>query len=249
MRQPVYCLLFTTLLIGSIAHADNKPLRIGVDLPYTPYQYKEPDGTISGFEVELVNAACERMQRDCEWVEQGWDGIIPGLMARKYDFIASAMNITEERARQVSFSAPYYQIPSVWVQSVNSEYDLDGELADIPIGVQQATIQDEYVTTYYPDANIHRYGDSGSVVADMHAGRLDLVFTAYSLAQETMLQDERFEQTGELITGPESIYGPGIGAAFRPRDKALIEEFNKAMLELKEDGTFDNIYNAYFKDQ
>ena len=249
MRQATCCLLFTTVLIGGLAHADSKPLRIGVDVPYAPYQYKEPDGTITGFEVELVNAACERMQRECEWVEQGWDGIIPGLMARKYDLIASAMNITEERSRQVSFSAPYYQVPSVWVKNINNEYDLEGDLTGVAIGVQQATIQDEYVTTYYPDADIHRYGDSGSVVADMHAERLDLVFTAYSLAQETMLQDERFIQTGDLITGPESIYGPGIGAAFRPRDEVLIEAFDKAMQEIKEDGTFDNIYNNYFKDQ
>lgn len=247
MRQVTCCLLFTTVLIGGIAQAESKPLlRIGVDVPYAPYQYKEPDGTITGFEVELVNAACERMQRECEWVEQGWDGIIPGLMARKYDLIASAMNITEERSRQVSFSIPYYQVPSVWVKNSNNEYDLEGNLADVAIGVQQATIQDEYVTTYYPDADIHRYADSGSVVTDMHAGRLDLVFTAYSLAQETMLQDERFVKTGELITGPESIYGPGIGAAFRPRDTALIEEFNKAVLEIKEDGTFEKIYNIYF---
>ena len=58
MRQVTYCLLFTTVLIGGIAQADSKPLRIGVDVPYAPYQYKEPDGTITGFEVELVNAAC-----------------------------------------------------------------------------------------------------------------------------------------------------------------------------------------------
>lgn len=246
MRQSAYCLLFTTILVGGIAHADDKPLRIGVDLPYAPYQYKEPDGTITGFEVELVNAACERMQRECEWVEQGWDGIIPGLMARKYDLIASAMNITEERARQVSFSAPYYQVPSVWVRNTHSEHDLEGDLEGVAVGVQQATIQDEYVTTYYPEADIHRYGDSGSVVTDMHAERLDLVFTAFPLAQETMLQDERFAQQGELITGPESIYGPGIGAAFRPRDEALIETFDEAMLELKENGTFERLYQEYF---
>ncbi|MFC3286117.1 transporter substrate-binding domain-containing protein [Litchfieldella rifensis] len=240
-------LLLSTAMLGSAVYADDKPLRIGVDVPYMPYQYKLPDGTIAGFEVDLVNAACERMQRECEWVEQPWDGIIPGLQARKYDLIASAMNITEDRARQVLFSDPYYQVPSVWVGKAGEDVDPEGDLAGRAIGVQQGTIQDEYVTQFYPDADIRRYGDSGAVVNDMQAGRLDLVFTAFPLAQETMLGDERFKRQGALITGPESIYGPGIGAAFRQRDEDLAEAFNQAMAELKEDGTFDALYADYFE--
>lgn len=239
-------LLLSAALLGGAANADDKPLRIGVDLPYEPYQYKLPDGTITGFEVELVNAACERMQRECEWVEQAWDGIIPALQVRNFDLIASAMNITEERSHQVLFSDPYYQVPSVWVGKASAEHDVEGPLEGMAIGVQQGTIQDEYVTQFYPDAEIRRYADSGSVVADMHAGRLDLVFTAFPLAQRTMFNDDRFSRQGELVTGPESIYGPGIGAAFRQRDAALAEAFNEAMAELKADGTFDEIFESYF---
>lgn len=239
-------LLLSAALLGGVANAEEKPLRIGVDVPYEPYQYKLPDGTITGFEVDLVNAACERMQRECVWVEQAWDGIIPALQVRNFDLIASAMNITEERSHQVLFSAPYYQVPSVWVGKANAEHDVEGPLEELAIGVQQGTIQDEYVTQFYPDAEIRRYADSGSVVADMHAGRLDLVFTAFPLAQRTLFNDDRFERKGDLVTGPESIYGPGIGAAFRQRDKALVEAFNEAMAELKADGTFDAIFESYF---
>lgn len=242
-----YTILLSTALLGGVANAEEKPLRIGVDVPYEPYQYKLPDGTITGFEVELVNAACERMQRECVWVEQAWDGIIPALQARKFDLIASAMNITEERSNQVLFSDPYYQVPSVWVGKADDDYDFDSSLEERTIGVQQSTIQDEYVTQFYPDAEIRRYADSGSVVVDMNAGRLDLVFTAFPLAKRTMLNDERFKRKGELVTGPESIYGPGIGAAFRQRDEALAEAFNESMHELKKDGTFDVIFESYFE--
>lgn len=243
--------LLTTALslaavLGHAAQAD-EPLRIGVDIPYAPYQYKLPDGTITGFEVELVGAACEQMQRQCEWVEQAWDGIIPGLLARKYDLIASSMNITEDRARQVLFSEPYFQVPSVWVgQDGKSWSPSEGDLAGAAIGVQQGTIQDEYVTQFYPEADIRRYGDSGAVVNDMKAQRLDLVFTAFPLAQETLLDDPRFSRVGELVTGPESIYGPGIGAAFRQRDSALAEEFNAAMAKVKANGTYDSLHEQYF---
>ncbi|HSH57900.1 MAG TPA: transporter substrate-binding domain-containing protein, partial [Halomonas sp.] len=81
-------LLIAAALAATPAMADEGPLRIAVDVPYMPYQYQEPDGTITGFEVELIDAVCVEMQRECEWVKQGWDGIIPGLLARKYDFIA-----------------------------------------------------------------------------------------------------------------------------------------------------------------
>lgn len=233
--------------VATTAQADDRPLRIGVDVPYPPYQEKLPDGSLTGFEVELVEAACERMQRQCEWVEQGWDGIIPGLLARKYDLIASAMNITDERAKQVLFSDPYYQVPSVWVGQADAEIDPEGDLSEMTIGVQQGTIQDEYVTTYHGEADIRRYSDSGGVVNDMFTGRLDLVFTAFPLAQERLFSDERFVRKGELVTGPESIYGPGVGAAFRQRDRELAVEFSEAIQGLKDDGDYQALWARYFE--
>lgn len=241
--------LLLTLMLGNSAQAENDTLRIGVDVPYMPFQFKKPDGTIAGFEVDLVNAACERMQRHCEWVEQPWNGIIPALQARKFDLIASSMNITEDRAKTVLFSDPYFQVPSAWVARAGSDWQPDdGGLAGAMIGVQQGTIQDEYVTQYYPNAEINRYSDSAAMVNDMLAQRLDLAFTAFPLAQETLLGDSHFERIGELVTGPESIYGPGIGAAFRKRDRELVDEFNRAMHEVKQDGTYDRLHQQYFGD-
>ncbi|MDX1464212.1 MAG: transporter substrate-binding domain-containing protein [Halomonas sp.] len=247
MRVSLYSgLLIAAALSSSPLLADERPLRIGVDVPYVPYQYQLPDGTITGFEVELIEAVCAEMQRECEWVKQGWDGIIPGLLARKYDFIASAMNITEDRARQVLFSEPYYQVPSVWVGQADQQVDMAGELADVTVGVQQGTIQDRYVTQFHPEAELRRYSDSGGVINDMRAGRLDLVFTAFPLAQEALLDDDAYARRGELVTEPASIYGPGVGAAFRQRDTELAERFNAAMAEVKADGTFERLQEEYF---
>lgn len=248
-KTVISSVLATTMLLGASAQAQQDPLRIGVDIPYEPYQYKLPDGTVSGFEVELIEATCEQMQRECEWVEQSWDGIIPGLQARKYDFIASSMNITEDRSRQVLFSEPYFQVPSVWVGQAGGNFDPDeGDLEGATVGVQQGTIQDKYVAQFYPEAEVRRYTDSGAVVNDMQAQRLDLVFTAFPLAQETLFGNEQFKRVGELVTGPESIYGPGVGAAFRKRDKELVESFNAAMEKVKEDGTFDELHEKYFEE-
>lgn len=241
-------LLLAAALTASTAMADERPLRIGVDIPYEPYQYQQPDGTITGFEVELIEAVCVEMQRQCEWVKQGWDGIIPGLLARKYDFVASAMNITKDRARQVLFSEPYYQVPTVWVSPANEEIDMEGELADVAIGVQLGTIQDRYVSQFYPKADIRRYSDTGGVINDMRSGRLKLVFTAFPLAQDTLLKDDAYVRQGSLVTEPKSIYGPGVGAAFRKRDRKLVKQFDAAMAEVKTNGTFERLHQKYFSD-
>ena len=134
--------VLTSLLFAVPAHSD-APLRLAVDVPFEPFEYRLPDGTLTGFEVELGEEVCRRIERECEWVEQGWDGIIPGLLARKYDAIMSSMAITDARREQVLFSEPYYSNPSVWVTLTGQEIDIEDHeaLEGLSVGVQRGTIR------------------------------------------------------------------------------------------------------------
>ncbi|MEP0452317.1 MAG: transporter substrate-binding domain-containing protein, partial [Roseibium sp.] len=67
-------------------------LRIGVEGAYPPFSSKESDGTLVGFDIEIAKALCAEMQRECELVEQEWDGMIPALKARKFDAIVASMS-------------------------------------------------------------------------------------------------------------------------------------------------------------
>ncbi|MGL5605789.1 MAG: transporter substrate-binding domain-containing protein, partial [Plesiomonas sp.] len=87
----------TCLVSGSVIAKEWKEVRIAVDVPYEPFEFKKPDGSLTGFEIDLGNAVCQQAKLKCEWVVQTWDGIIPGLLARKYDVIFSSMSINEER--------------------------------------------------------------------------------------------------------------------------------------------------------
>ena len=86
-------------------------LRIGTEGAYPPFNFVDKDGQVQGFEVELGNAMCEAMKAECEWVVQDWDGIIPGLQAKKYDAVIASLYITDDRKKKIDFSNKYYQTP------------------------------------------------------------------------------------------------------------------------------------------
>ena len=91
---------FIALTLGAVVAASalmantavaQDTIRIATNVPYKPMEYTTPDGSLTGFDIELGNALCAEAGLDCSWVTQSWNGIIPGLMARKYDAIMSSM--------------------------------------------------------------------------------------------------------------------------------------------------------------
>ncbi|MGI9304477.1 MAG: transporter substrate-binding domain-containing protein, partial [Gammaproteobacteria bacterium] len=96
--------LFAAAFVGvamgtSIASAD---LKFGVAAePYPPFAEKGADGNWKGWEIEIGNAICAAMNEKCDWAEVAWDGIIPALLAKKFDVIMSSMSITEERMKTI----------------------------------------------------------------------------------------------------------------------------------------------------
>ncbi|SDJ70045.1 arginine/ornithine transport system substrate-binding protein [Billgrantia gudaonensis] len=241
-------------LIAGTANAEVRDIRIGVDVPYEPMEYRTPDGELTGFDIDLGNAMCEEIGIQCEWVVQGWDGIIPGLMARKYDAIMSSMTINEERREQVLFSDPYITPPSAWFAPADVEIGTpsDETLEGMTIGVQRGTLQDNYVTDMYGDvADVNRYATADDMVLDMDSGRLDAVFLDFPIGKSTLLDSEAgdYKVVGEMITEPKEYFGEGFGIAFRKRDEALAEAFNEALATLQENGTYDEIHAKYFGEE
>lgn len=101
--------LFGLIILGSCAtaQAEETLVRIATEGAFPPYSFVNPDGSLGGFDVDIANALCAEMKAKCELVKQDWDGMIPGLLAKKYDAIVSSMNITPERQQKVAFSDKY----------------------------------------------------------------------------------------------------------------------------------------------
>jgi arginine/ornithine transport system substrate-binding protein len=252
MKKLLSLSLLSLAVAATSAQArDDDQIRIGVDVPYEPMEFRTPDGELTGFDIDLGNAMCAEMKVECEWIVQGWDGIIPGLMARKYDAIMSSMTINDRRREQVLFSEPYFTPPSAWFAPSSSELSgaTEESLDGMTIGVQRGTLQDNYVTDMYGNvADVNRYSTADDMVLDMEAERLDIVFLDYPVGQSTLLESDNrdYKVIGEMLTEPKQYFGDGFGLAFRKRDQDLADQFNQALEALRDSGTYDEIKARYF---
>ena len=224
-------------------------LRIGTEGAYPPFNYYTADGQLAGFDIDIGKALCEAMQRDCEFVAQDWDGIIPALLANKYDVVLASMFITEARKQQVAFSDPYQASAMTFVADKYagitdvSPAAMKGKI----IGVQGSTTQAEFVTANYPDAEVRFYPTQDAVNLDLASGRIDLQAGDIMPMTDWLSSSEGAccERVGEMITDPTYV-GEGVGMAMRQEDVALREQINKALATIIADGRYQKINSQYF---
>jgi lysine-arginine-ornithine-binding protein len=235
--------------IGSAQAKDWKTVRIGMDATYAPFESVNPKGEIVGFEVDYANALCAKLKLTCTFQNQDWDGIIPALLAGKFDMIFSSMNITAERAKKVIFTDFYIATPPVIAgQASNKSDDVSpAALKGKSIGTQSSTIHANYLEKFYKDSDIKLYPTQDEPNQDLASGRLDYVMGDGIVTQDFI--DKHGNGCCRIIATikrvPE-IHGPGVGAAFRPEDTDLRDMFNKAIAEADADGTFTTIEKKYF---
>ena len=226
-----------------------KQIRIGVEGAYPPFSKTEADGTVTGFDIDIANALCDQMEAKCTLVKQDWDGIIPALLARKYDAIIATMDITAERKKKVSFSDKYQHIPARFVALKGTEYKAEKSfMKGKKVGVQRATTMDLYISDNFPTAKIKRYGSADEAYLDLKAGRLDYVMADSAAVTGGLLEKEggdKFAFVGPKLNDPK-WFGEGAGIAIRKQDKDLVEQFNAAIAAIRANGTYKTIQDKYF---
>lgn len=236
------------MLFSSTAFAKDI-VRIGVEGAYPPFSLTTKDGKLEGFDIDIANALCKNMDVECKLVKQDWDGIIPALLARKYDAIVASMSMTDERKEKVAFTNHYYKSPARFITKKDSKIEISKDgLKGKSVGVQRGTVSDKFITgTFGEGVDIKRYGTQEEAYLDLNAGRAELVFADAFVLLEYLNSDngKGYEFVGDSYSDPK-YFGEGIGIALRKKDSELTEKLNKAIEGIRADGTYDTIRKKYF---
>ena len=255
------------MIVFSSAQADS--IRIGTEGAYPPWNAKDESGKLIGFEVELAKWLCIYMKADCTMVEQDWDGMIPGLIMRKYDAIMAGMSITDERMKTINFSQGYAdEVASLAVmkgsplegmdtpKSINLSTGgakakkalktLTAALAGKTIGVQTATIHQNFLESGdVGSVKVRTYKTQDEVNLDLAAGRIDAALAA------AVAFTDYAEKSGKavVLVGPTfagGAFGNGVGVGIRKDDTALLKKFNKAINQARKSGKLSELAIKWF---
>lgn len=248
-------LLFSTALIACSGQKsdtsatdtdknDQNTLVIATEANYMPFNGTTADGKIIGFDVDVINAVCEEMKTNCQVVAQDWDGLLPGLLTKKYDAVIAGMSITPERLEQVDFSDPYFANTIVWLAKNDGSFD-PKDIKNMVLGGQRGTTGALYIGKTYDgkDGNrVQLYDTYENAYLDMKAGRNQAVMAEKASAAYWLKQNPQ----GFGLIGDEIDNGDNLGIAVRKGD-ALKDKINKALSTLKANGKLDQIKQQHFE--
>jgi polar amino acid transport system substrate-binding protein len=218
-------------------------IRIGTEGAYPPFNNLNAQKQLEGFEIDYVNDLCNRIMKvTCTWVVQDWDGIIPALLANKYDIIVAGMNATPERQRRVDFTDIYVASPiAVVTTKANTSNDFSPQATRGKAwGAQGSTIHTNWLEKHYRNATIRPYPTQEEANLDLMNGRVDFL-VADREALETFINGRGKDccrLIGNIQRDPE-VHGPGVGMALRKGSDALRTMLNNAIAESKRDGSLD----------
>ncbi len=244
-------LLITSLAIGATAYAQ-PVIKIGTQMDYAPFEYKDATGKLQGMEIDLGNKLCESMKAKCEYVTMDFDALIPALKAKKIDVVLAQLSITAERKKTLDFTDLFTLAPVQYVARQGSGITEDpASLKGKTIGVQSGTNHENYIKERLlkvtPSATLKVYQAPGQAWLDLEAKRIDAYMTdstaAYDWLQKTGTS-KGYAYAGKPVDDL-AIFGEGTGLAVRKGD-ALKDRLNTAIKKIMGDGTFDAINKKYF---
>lgn len=222
-------------------------LLVAIDATYPPMEFMDKDGkTPVGFDVDFAKEIAKKLGVQVEFVVSDWDGIIPGLKAKKYDMIMSSMNVTDERKKEVNF-VEYVKMSQVFVvkkggATVKTEKDLAGKT----VAVQAETTSQEWVEGVKKDKvkdikDIKTYKAATDTFNELKAGRVDVIVIDEPVGRYYANLDSATFAIGGVALAPEPV-----GIAIRKEDKDLLASVEKAVKDLKADGTYKKLSDQWF---
>ena len=233
--------LLAALSMGAvgIAHAQDV-IRVATDATFPPFEYSE-NGKRTGFDVDLIEAIAATIGKKVEWTDIDFKGLIPGLVAKRFDVAASAIYITDERRKVVDFTDPYYPGGLVIMvkkgnTTIRGPEDLNGKKVAVQVGTKSVN----FLKEKFPGAQ--RVGEvekNQEMFQLVEIGRADAAVTGKPAAKLYARARGTLQVLDKQLTVEE------YGYAIRKDEPELTRQFNDALKKLKADGTYQKLVDKY----
>jgi polar amino acid transport system substrate-binding protein len=225
-------------------------VRIASEGARPPYNFLDNNNDLAGFEIDLGKELCGRMHVTCNFVQQDWDGMIPGLVSDHYDAIMAAMEVTDERSQKIGFTKPYIRMPStfIMVQAGDSLEATPEGLAGRTIGVEAGGPHEAFLLSTYKESQLHTYATLEEAVLDLAQGRIDVAFGDKDAIMDflnTRKEGHCCKWLADVARDPD-YFGDGVAIGLRKEDGELKSLFDKAIDEVVADGTYARLRARYF---
>jgi arginine/ornithine transport system substrate-binding protein len=245
---------FAVVAFGTSASAEK--LRVGMECTYAPFNYRTDAGELAGYDVDVAKGVAEIIGAELEFVCQQWDGMIPALLANKFDLIVASMSITESRLEKIDFSSPYRDSVGRIVGKSDQDlnlFDPSGNpipenFAGLRIGLERASTYESWFNAKLPDAEIVLYDGSEPLYLDLVNGRVDAIMTNPMKAHLRFLATDEgsgFEFISPAISEVE-FFGTGVGIGLRQGQPELKARLDGAIKQLINDGKLTEYALKYF---
>ena len=219
-------------------------LTVCSDVPYPPFEDfdESSDSGFKGFDIDIVQAIADGLDLDLVVKDSSFDALQSGqaLNAGQCDMAASAMTITEERKAALDFSDGYYDSQQSLLVPEDSDITSIDDLDGVKVGVQQGTTGKAYTEENAPeDTDVVSFPSDAEMFNAIKAGQVDALLQdlPVNLAHT---EGGDFEVVEKYSTGEE------YGFAVKQDNTALLEAINDQLAELRDNGTYDEIYSKYF---
>jgi polar amino acid transport system substrate-binding protein len=238
--------LVAALALGTAAHAADLggvTLKVGSDTTSPPMEFIDPaTGAITGFDVDVVNAICERINCTAEFVTTGWDGIFTALQEGQFDLVASGVSITADRQQVMDFTDPYIvNGQAILVRAADAALTVDDfKGGQRKLSAQANTTDATTAEEIAGKDNVQAYDTFNGSVLALRNGDVDgvVINGANAGAYET-------EFAGELVVTIRDLKADPLGLVFQTGDER-VAAFNEGLAAIKADGTLDALVAKYW---
>jgi polar amino acid transport system substrate-binding protein len=227
-----------------------RTVRFLTDDEFPPLHFAGPDGSPTGFSVELARAACERLGITCTIQARRFDTLLDSLAEGRGDVVAAAMPITADLRRRFAATGPYFRSPARFAAARERNLPEPGPatLDGRAVGVVGGTAHEAYLTTFFPKAKARGFPNLAAATAALRKGEVDYVF-ADGLGLALWIGGVEAGECCVLTGGPyleSRFFGEGIGFIMRPEDETLRRAFNFGLQRLWDEGKYAELYLRFF---